>query len=407
MRTNPIYLALAIVLASLTTTSSHAATWVDPSFEDAVKLAELIAVVETTGAKGSAGPHSLRVKVIERVAGPATANEFDLVGHYDPERAEPPDLVAGRRFLALLERRGEAYGALTPSYGLFPITESTVLGSVRDTSVRGRFVLSDWLGLIKALKLGKAPEPRLTAWREAADGAGLIALDETAACRLILALEGLARFGGAEDEARARRLLGSELLQVRIASLRLLGRCASPSAMDLLVERVETSPPGMEAAWAALSLQLVGTIPESLKPRLLSLCEKASLVDVGLGDGVEDPRRNRLPAPRIVLLRLCGSLRWTEVLPAAERAIASRDIDWVKAGLAALLRFDDETRIPRILAAMRPADAEDAALLNRYFASALEQASGQKLGRDKSQWVSWWEKEQSARKSETQTPKND
>lgn len=389
-------LALALILAF--SGKSFGATWTDPNLEQLIEISPFIGVLESV--KKGPKDHIQIFKVIRRYQGKKIPEIVSVTGFFDPERQAAPKIPAGTRFVAFLNKKGTLWRPATPSYGLFPIRGDRVLASARDTSLRVVTSLGDYEAFLTAVANYKKSKTKPSkAWlnkqRALIDRTPLIALEKTQAAQVHLSLEALYYFADTSDLKRLKRLLRCDLFQIRASVARALGRIGNEAAGEELVKLTLGDSRDTVKCWAAMSLAQIKPFPKSLSAKLVEKAEKLSENEVRLHRSVEDPRKNALPAPRASIALLFGQIKEVKALDFLLRNLDSEDEELIKAGLVAILDFEDPALIRKIIERMRDETASDYQV-NQYFEAALARIAGQKLGRSKKAWLSWWDKNKSS-----------
>lgn len=389
-------LVIAFILAFLP--KSFGATWTDPNLEQLIEISPFIGIIEAS--KTGPKEHIQSFKVTRIYHGKKIPEIISLTGFFDPERQAAPKIPVGTRFVAFLNPKGKLWRPATPSYGLFPIRGDSVLASARDTSLRVVTKLDRYEQFIKAVaahKKSKKSPPKL--WlkkqRSIIDAAPLLALEKTQAAELHLSLEALYYFAKKEDLPRLKRLLRCDIFQIRASTTRALGTINNEAAGALLVTQVFDDSKDSVKCWAAMSLARLDPFPKALSAKLVEKAEKLSENEVRLHRSVEDPRKNALPAPRSSIALLWGKIKEVKALPFLYKGLESEDEELIKASLVAILDFEDLSLIRKIIERMREETASDYQV-NQYFVAALRRVTGQKLGRSRKAWLTWWDKNKSS-----------
>lgn len=401
-------LTLALILAFLP--KSFGATWTDPNLEQLIEISPFIGVIEAS----KAGPkeHIQIFKVTRTYRGKKIPEIISVTGFFDPERQAAPKIPAGTRFVAFLNPKGKLWRPATPSYGLFPIRGDAVLASARDTSLRVVTKLDNYERFIKAVlahKESKKSTHRLWLRKQRAniDAAPLLALKKEQAAELHISLEALYYFATKDDLPRLKRLLRCDLFQIRASAVRALGTINNEAAGQLLFTQLFDDSKDTVKCWSAMSLARLSPFPKALSAKLVEKAEKLSENEVRLHRSVEDPRKNALPAPRASIALLMGKIKEVKALPFLYKGLESEDEELIKASLVAILDFEDLSLIRKVIERMREETASDYQA-NQYFVAALRRITGQKLGRSKKAWLSWWDKNKSSlspKKGQGQTQK--
>jgi hypothetical protein len=385
---------LAISMLILLSSQSFAATWTDPNFEQLVKLSPFIVQIEAIGVGSKQHIHQFRIVKIYH--GKKSTKIISVTGFFDPERRSAPKIPKQSRFIAFLNQKGSLWRPATPSYGLFPVKGDQVLGSVRDTSMRMAVSLVQYEAFLTAvvpfIKTKKSPSSWwLKEQRQSIDNGALIALDKKAATKLHFALEALYYFAKAKDLPRLRRLLRSDLFQIRASSVRGISAIKNDLSALMLFDKACQDSSDTVKNWAALGLARFKRLPKVCISKLIENYQKLGREEVRLHRSVEDPRRNALPAAQTSVLALLGRLKEKPALPLLLSALEGSDEERLKAALDGILRFGEEALTRKIIDRMRSDNAPDRHC-NQYFAAALQRATGQKLGQSKQAWLHWWNK---------------
>jgi hypothetical protein len=384
MRACTFLLTLALLPAA------QADIWEDPDLAQA--LIEADSVIRARAPAASQGQPTVNF-VVERVL-KGSLDEgaaIEVGGLHDPTRVEGPTFAADEVVYLILRRDGDGnLLAPTPTFGRYPLRDGSVkYATPRDTFLRVDLPEEDWVRYLE-LHLGKRDDAWLSGVREHLQR-GKVEDTGDARARHYMALEALALAGTPDDaETIARFLAPAGPFQLRISACRALTTALGPRAAANLFKAARSDP---EPAVRTAATQLLGDLdpaPPGLVARLLRLFPEASR-DTVIFVGINDPRSNTWPSPRLALIQV---LRKLGPAPAKDTFLEALETD---AGpeeaqeiVLALCELKDDPALPgQLVDRFRPAEQPDAAAYNRVLCAALARITGQELGEDTDAWQEW------------------
>jgi HEAT repeats len=275
-------------------------TWIDPSFDEAIARADLIAVADVHAAT-PAGVEARLVRVLagDEPAGASVAiRRAAVVGH-----GHADDTLPLERFLFIAVRAGAAagYAAISDTYWWFRFSDpERVHLPIRDPFTRVHIVVDDLAQLIALLRdRARSPLAFLTRQVDELIATPVAATQPIEVNTQVIALEALALLGAAEHAPRAVPFLGSPHYQVRWSAVRALGRCWGDVARGALVDHLarEDAPPSQ----TAIAEALLGRATAADRPAIERALPHMHDEPVRLARSIMSPVFNTLPAPRKVL----------------------------------------------------------------------------------------------------------
>lgn len=372
---------------------ARADVWADPDMAEAVAGAELI-VLARAPAGGSHERPVVRFAVERTLAGKAPA-ELEVSGLHDPTMSAGPVFAPGERVYLLLRRHQGRWQVPTPTFGRYPLREGAVhYATLRDTYLRLTLAPADFEAYV-ALLLGRPDERWLAALRADLRESSPVGVEPATRARQYLALEALARVGGAADLPAIEACLTPEApFQLRVSACRALARAAGPAAGERLLTLAREDPEPAVRTAAARALGALSPPPRRLVARLASLLARADPEPVRFS-GPNDPRTNRWPSPQVALLEAITRLG---AAPAKGELLALLDapstpLEPFSAALRALLTLKGDRDLPRELARRLGREGVTGGdLYDRELCAALTQLTGERFGLDVARWKAWAER---------------
>lgn len=340
---------------------ARAMIWVDPAFEDMVRSAELIAVVEVT----EGGAFTCTAKAIEVLKGEEPRAPIAVAGYnnpwWPPEAVEKESLAKGERLLMFLRQResrkdlgeggpGKVWAAPTPSTGDYRIKEGKLHGRWPHVSyphgvagVDAKLVVSLVRGLVLHQQGQEPAEARQQIARcltvpivnRATDGEDEANLELKETLGWLLCAQGA--YGDAAMEPAVLAAARSKSSWVRRCAARALRSCrGSDEALSALGELLRFNHSFVQAE--AAKTMIAGSFPRERAVRLLV----AALPGDPRGSGprsIADPLRNVTASGREMIIRALTRFEgWNESHGALVALIQDEEDEGLNEGVFDALR---------------------------------------------------------------------
>lgn len=278
-------------------------TWIDPTFDEAITKAGLIAI----GRVIDADPRGGRVEILRVLAGQArpgdnvTVRRAEIVGRGHENNAMPRD----ETFAFVVRGENGTYEAFTDSYWTFAITDGgeRVHLPVRDPFTRAYVPIDELAEIVACVRdRHRSPEAYLSRQCTKLAATPVAATQPIEVNDQIVALESLALLGSAAQADAPLPYLASPHFQVRWSAVRALGKCGGPRAaralLDLLAK--EGAPP----VQAALAEALSGLADASMRDELQAALPKMFDHSMTYSRNLMSPIMNMMPCPRDELAKV-------------------------------------------------------------------------------------------------------
>ena len=365
-----------------------AEVWEDPDLAQALIEAEAVVRVRVPAA--SQGQPRVRVEVERVLKGelePGAA--LDVGGLHDPTRIAGPTFAAGDALYLILRRAKDGWAVPTPTFGRYPLRDGVVkYATLRDTYLRIDLPEDDWVRYLRLHLEGRADAGWLQGLREhlARGGPGDTG---PARARHYLALEVLALRGEPDDaEVIAAYQLHDGPFQLRVSACRALHHALGARAATNLLASAGKDP---EPAVRSLATQLLAELrpaPPGLVQQLVRIYPQASADAVRFA-GINDPRTNTWPSPRLALIR---AFRALGPAPAKDALLDTLD-DVGPAEAEALVQtlgaIEGDPRLPGQLVDRFRDPGPEGSAVNRLICAVLRRVTGQTFGDDPDAWLGW------------------
>lgn len=318
-------------------------TWIDPTFDEAISGAGLIAL----GRVVDADPRGARVELARVLAGNARHGETvairraEIVGRGHEANALPRD----ETFAFVVRGENGTYEAFTDSFWTFDITDGgeRIHMPIRDPFTRAYIPIDELAELAACVRdRNRSAAGYLAQQMTKLGNTPVVATQPIEVNDQIVALESLALLGTAAHADAALPFLASPHFQVRWSVVRALGKCGGAKTARALLDLLanEDTPP----VQAALAEALSGLADASMRDELQAALPKMFEKSMPYSRNLMSPIFNMMPSPRDELAKVIEKLDRAPKRQVKTELMAARPMPPQQAPSAAQLRTLVSTR---------------------------------------------------------------
>ncbi|HZV00206.1 MAG TPA: HEAT repeat domain-containing protein [Planctomycetota bacterium] len=389
-------LVIVFIIAALARAEDPPETWADPTLEDALFAARVVARGHVQAPlKGETDPRLAIEKIVAGEGSPGMS--VPLLGSKGPEALDKfvPPLAVGDEGIFILHLVGPvekpSLELPTPSFGRFVIVDGQVGACVRDAFHPILMKAADYETFLKnAWSKAKGNKPD-AAFVDSCRTT-LAALDPSDKAHdkdAYIALEGLALAAEPRDAKLVARSFASQHFEVRVSAARALARAGGAEATDALLRLALNDKDPAVQTTALQGLATAKPTPADAKKDLLAHLKDFDPKSTPKHVNVFDPRTNAWDAPLATAFRTLRDLGWGEnAIPAAIDLLGKDDGDTVAAACLHLAQTKARARAAEIAEKMRGPD-NPYTKINDLLGDLLEELTGEDLGANHSDREAW------------------